>query len=151
MISNSVSKSVYNFNVMLLPAAAARNCCLASSGMLLYRKSTDFSALLNNQTNGQNQTELSQHASDQHETKSSVMGSSRRVHLRLRERVRNGFGAASPNPVVLEIEVGQCPVEPNVQPTKVFNGKYVRECWSDANKTQFTKQLSSRRRHLRLR
>ena len=105
-MSNSVSKSVYNFNVMLLAAAAARNCCLASSGMLLFCKFTDFSDLLKSQTNGQNQTELSQYASDQHETKSSVMGSSRRVHLRLRERGGNGLGAAIPNLVALEIEAG---------------------------------------------
>ena len=39
-------KSVYNFSVMLLPAAAARNCCLASSGMQLYCNSTDFSDLV---------------------------------------------------------------------------------------------------------
>ena len=33
------------------------------------------------------------------------------MHLRLRERVSDGFGAASPNLVVLEIEAGQRPVE----------------------------------------
>ena len=74
--------------------------------MSFLRRSSAFKDLLNNQTNGQNQTELSQYASDQHETKSSVMGSSRRVHLRLRERGGNGLGAAIPNLVALEIEAG---------------------------------------------
>ena len=32
---------------MFLPFTASRSCCLPSSGILLYLKSTDFSALLN--------------------------------------------------------------------------------------------------------
>ena len=82
-------------------------CLAPSSPNSLRRRSRVFSDLLNNQTNGQNQTELSQYVSDQHETKSSVTSSSRRVHLRLRERGGNGLGAVSPNLVAPEAEAGQ--------------------------------------------
>ena len=122
-----------------------------SAPILLSQRLRLVNDLLKSQTNGQNQTELSQYATDQHKTKSSVKLKSRRMHLRLWKRGGDGPGAASPDLVPGEIEAGQRPVEPDVQRTKVFNGKYVREYWSDANKTQFTKQLSSRRRHLRLR
>ena len=81
-------------------------CLAPSTPRPLYLRLRVFSDLLKNQTNGQNQTQLSQYASNQHETKSSVMGSSRRVHLRLRERGGNGLGAAIPNLVALEIEAG---------------------------------------------
>ena len=79
-----------------------------SDPISLYSRLRLVNALLNNQTNGQNQTELSKYASDQHETKSSVMGSSRRVHLRLRERGGNGLGAPD----------GQDGVRPGLEPAK---------------------------------
>ena len=101
-------------SVLLAPSALLM-AAAPSSPIWLLARSALFSALLNNQTNGQNQTELSQYASDQHETKSSVMGSSRRVHLRLRERGGNGLGAASPNLIVIEIEAGQRPVELQIE------------------------------------
>ena len=68
-------------------------------------------ALLKKRTMRQNQTELSQYASNQHETKSSMKLNSRRMHLRLRERVGNGLGAASPDLVAAETEAGQRPAE----------------------------------------
>ena len=43
------------------------------------------------------------------------MGSSRRVHLRLRERGGDGLGAASPDLVAIEIEAGQRPIEQNIE------------------------------------
>ena len=111
-ILTSVSPSWIPQSVlMLLCCFAAATMAAAPSPRSFLSRLTEVNALLNNQTNGQNQTELSQYASDQHETKSSVMGSSRRVHLRLRKRGGNGLGAASLNLIVVEIEAGQRPVD----------------------------------------
>ena len=76
---------------------------------------SSFSSLLKNQTNGQNQAEFSQYASFQSETKSSMKLNSRQVHLRLWNRGGNGLSAAIPNPIVVEIEAGQRPVELQIE------------------------------------
>ena len=54
---------------------------------------------------------LGEYCSDPNKIQFKLHVSSRRMHLRLRERVGNGFGAASPNPVATETEAGQRPVE----------------------------------------
>ena len=86
-------------------------CLAPSTPSLLQLRSRVFSELLKNQTKGQNQTQFSQYASNQHETKSRVKLNSRRMHLRLWKRVGDGLGATSPNPIGIQIEAGQRPVE----------------------------------------
>ena len=89
-----------------------------SAPILLSQRLRLVNDLLKKRTMRQNQTELSQYASNQHETKSSMKLNSRRMHLRLRERVGNGLGAASPDLVAAEIEAGQRPVEQSNKRTK---------------------------------
>ena len=86
-----------------------------SAPIPLFVRSRLVNALLKSQTNGQNQTELSQYATDQHKTNSSVKLKSRRMHLRLWKRGGDGLGAASPNLVETEIEAGQRPVELEIE------------------------------------
>ena len=54
------------------------------------------------------------------------------MHLRLRQCSGNGFGAASPNLVAIQIEAGQRPVEPDVQQKRSTENKFV----SKRNKIQ---------------
>ena len=71
------------------------------------------------------------------------------MHLRLRQRSGNGFGATNPDLVLVEIEAGQRPVEQNIQGTNIFDREQNGEYWS--NRTKLKHQVSSVRMHLRLR